>query len=194
MDTLIKLFVMCAKLSCFSFGGGYVMIPLMLGELQSNNLYVGNITNVIAIAGFSPGPVAVNAAVALGYDVGSFLGSSIAFLGMFLPNITVVIIAALFFTKIYRHEYVQAAFVGLRPVVTGIILYAAISLSIQNGIVNLDGVPVISNGIQLSLFSHSAIEIKSVLILLTTFFILLHNKRHMVLVLALGAVSGFLLF
>jgi chromate transporter len=194
VDNLIRLFMICAKLSCFSFGGGYVMIPLMLGELQNSNLYVANITNVIAIAGFSPGPVAVNAAVGLGYDVASFLGSMAAFLGMFLPNIVLVIIAALFFNKIYRYRYVQAAFSGLRPVVTGIILYAAISLSIQNRIVDLDGLSTITNGLYFSLFSHPVLEIKSLLIVIMTFSLLMYNKKNMMLVLVLGGVSGILIF
>lgn len=194
MDNLIKLFMICAKLSCFSFGGGYVMIPLMLGELQNSNLYVENITNVIAIAGFSPGPVAVNTAVGLGYDIASFSGSIIAFLGMFLPNITLVIIAALFFTKIYRYKYVQFAFSGLRPVVTGIIFYAAISLIIQNGIIAFENPLPILNGIYLTLFSHFTLEIKSILILLCTFLILLYNKKYMFLVLILGTICGILFF
>jgi chromate transporter len=195
MDVLIKLFIMCAKLSCFSFGGGYVMIPLMLGELQSNSLInSGNITNVIAIAGFSPGPVAVNAAVGLGYAVASFPGSLFAFMGMFLPNIIIVIVAALFFSKIYHYEYVQAAFGGLRPVVTGIVLYAALSLAMQNGVLNMEGSTVIPNGIQVSLFPHSMLELKSALILAITFLILIMNKKHMILVLVASGVAGIIFF
>ncbi|MDF2572867.1 MAG: chromate transport protein ChrA, partial [Sporomusa sp.] len=154
MEMLITVFWIFAKLSLFSFGGGFVMVPAAIAEIEANQWATASeLTNSVAIATMAPGPVGVNLAVGLGYQVGGLPGASAAFLGITLPTTILVVFIALFFFKIYKHPLVSAAFYGLRPTITGIILYAAISLALKNGILfaandrMLDsGINVIFNG------------------------------------------------
>src|SRR5690554_4040648 len=118
MPILIKIFLMFAKLSVFSFGGGYVMFPMLLDDIEHNGiLTTRQITDVIAIAGMSPGAVAVNAAVGTGFKVEGVAGVIMAFLGIAIPCAVIVIIVASFFFRVYNHVLVKHALYGLRPVI-----------------------------------------------------------------------------
>ena len=70
MNKYWKLFSSTFYLSSFTFGGGYVMIPLMkqkfvhdLGWIEDDEM-----TDLIAIAQSSPGSLAVNASILVGFN------------------------------------------------------------------------------------------------------------------------------
>ena len=66
-----KLFISTFYLSAFTFGGGYVIVPLMKKKFVDDLNYIEEeeMLNLVAIAQSSPGPVAVNASILLGYKV-----------------------------------------------------------------------------------------------------------------------------
>lgn len=195
MNVLVKLFIMFAKLSTFSFGGGYVMIPIMLSELEKNNLvHVAQATDVVAIAGMSPGPVALNAAVGLGYKVASFQGALASALGILIPNLIIVILAAMFFFKIYKSKYVISAFYGLRPVVTGIILYAAVSFGLKNGVFAATSKNLMSNGYNIFVNGLQILELKSTILIIASFLVLLKTKVHPIYLIIICGGIGTLVF
>jgi len=77
LTVLIKIFLLFAQLSVFSFGGGYAMFPILIREIGKNGLVtMDELTDIIAIAGMSPGAVAVNAAVGVGYRAAGIAGVS----------------------------------------------------------------------------------------------------------------------
>jgi chromate transporter len=195
MGTLINIFLMFAKLSTFSFGGGYVMIPIMLSELERNGLAsASQVTDIVAIAGMSPGPVALNAAVGLGYKVASFSGAFASALGILIPNCTIVILAASFFFKIYKSKYVTSAFYGLRPVVTGIILYAAVSFALKNSIIAANSDKLINSGYNFFLGGAHIFEVKSIVLVIAAYMTLLKTKVHPIAVIAISGTVGTIIF
>ena len=195
MNTLVTLFLMFLKLSLFSFGGGYVMIPILLEELEKNGLATASeLTEIVAIAGMSPGPVATNASVALGYKVAGFAGVLTAFLGIALPCALIVIFVASFFFKIYSHPKVQAVLYGLRPVITGIILYAAGSIALKNGIVAADPARYIHSGINWIIQGVHLVEVKSLIIAVAVFILLKKTRIHPLWLILGGGGLGILLF
>ncbi len=191
---LFQLFLMFAKLSLFSFGGGYVMIPIMLQELEKNKWATSaDVTDIVALAGMSPGPVAVNAAVGLGYKVAGLQGVFAAFLGIAVPCAVVVILVAMFFFKVYEHPMVKGALYGLRPVITGIIVYAAVKIAINNGIVAAhEG--VIESGINMNYGGMHIFELKSLIMVLVVFVILTKTKIHPIFVIIASGLLGIFLF
>jgi chromate transporter len=192
---LIKLALMFSKLCVFAFGGGYVMIPIMLHELEVNHwASISDLTDVVAIAGISPGPIAVNAAVGLGYKVAGFPGVMAAFLGIVIPNSILVIIVAIFFFKICAHPRVKDAFYGLRPAIVGIILFAAVSFALKNGILLPIKDTLIQNGFNISLWSMKLFELKSVIIAAFAFFLMLKFRIHPILVIITSGLAGIWLF
>ena len=109
MSLLFELFIMFVKLCAFAFGGGYVMIPSLIKASEANGwATAAELTDVIAIAGMSPGPVAVNAAVGYGYKVAGFPGAIASMLGIAIPCAVIVIVVATFFFKVYSNAKVQA--------------------------------------------------------------------------------------
>lgn len=195
MEMLIKLALMFSKLSLFSFGGGYVMIPIAMKELEANGWATASeLTDIIAIAGMSPGPVAVNSAVGIGYKVAGIKGVAAAFLGITLPTTILVIIVAVFFFRIYKHPKVKAAFYGLRPVITGIIIYAAVSFALKNNVVAAEAGKVIKSGYNIFFMGKHLFELKSVIITCLSFTVLIKTKIHPVFVIIGAGMLGALIF
>ena len=95
-------------------------------------------TDAIAIAGMSPGPIATNSAVLVGYSAAGVTGAMIAALGILLPAIILVIIVGTFFIKLHHNLVVQSMFYGLRPIVTSLVIYAAISFALSNHLLSLE--------------------------------------------------------
>ena len=129
MILLIKLFLTFLKIGAFTFGGGYAMLPLMEeAVLQNEWIAHEELTNFIAIAESTPGPIAINMATYIGMETAGWLGAIVATLGVVLPSFAVILIVAKFYTK-YKNSFIVAnCLVGLRPVVVGLIASAVISL------------------------------------------------------------------
>jgi chromate transporter len=195
VELLFKLFIMFAKLCAFAFGGGYVMIPSLIKASETNGWATASeLTDVIAIAGMSPGPVAINAAVGYGYKVAGFPGAVASLLGIAIPCAVIVIIVAAFFFKVYHYPKVQAALYGLRPVVTGIILYAAVSLAMKNSIIAASADKLIPHGIHIAALGHQLFEAKSLVITIVTFGILVRTKVQPILLIFAFGVLGVFIF
>lgn len=192
---LSNLFLLFAKLAAFSYGGGYVMIPIMIESLEANGwASTSEIADAVAIAGMSPGPVASNAAVGVGYNIAGLPGVIVAFLGIAIPCAIIVIFAAMFFFKLYKHRYVQGALYGLRAVVTGIILYAAVKLAVGNGIILAASDTLIEQGVTVKLFNTNLFESKSIVIFIITFLALLKTRIHPILLIVGSGIIGVLSF
>ena len=195
MWVLIKIFLMFAKLSAFAFGGGYVMFPMLMQEIENNKLIdMGDLADIIAIAGMSPGAVAVNAAVGTGFKAANLPGVIAAFLGIAVPCALIVILVATFFFKVYNNSRVKAALYGLRPVITGIILYSAVKIAQGKGIVSAASDKVIAGGTNISLGGVHLFELKSIIIAAVSFIILIKTRIHPIFVIAGAGITGVLIF
>ena len=138
---LWELFSTFIIIGFVSFGGGYAMIPVIETEVSQHGwMTAQQFTDVIAIAGMSPGPIAMNSAVLVGYSTAGVIGAIISALGILLPAIILVIVVGTFFIKLHHYQVVQSIFYGLRPIVTSLVIYAAISFSLSNNLIS----PVIS--------------------------------------------------
>ena len=79
-------------------------------------------TDAIAIAGMSPGPIAANSAILIGYSTAGITGAIVSTLGTLLPAIIIVIFVATFFSRLNHLSIVHSMFYGLRPIVTSLSL------------------------------------------------------------------------
>jgi chromate transporter len=119
-----------------SFGGGYAMIPVIEYEvLRHEWLEADKFLDAIAIAGMSPGPIATNSAIFVGYNTAGVAGSLVSTLGMIIPSLLLVVLVATIFYKIQDNMIMKSMLYGLRPIITGLILYAAISFAIKNEVI-----------------------------------------------------------
>ncbi|CAH1201912.1 hypothetical protein PAECIP111891_01853 [Paenibacillus allorhizoplanae] len=124
---LLQLFLAFLKIGLVSFGGGYAMIPVIQLEVERHQwLTLDEFQHVIALSGTSPGPIATNSATLIGYETAGIPGAILATLGMVLPSLVVIILAAAFLFRWHSHPWFKSSFYGLKPVVTGFIVYAAL--------------------------------------------------------------------
>ncbi|WP_089546394.1 MULTISPECIES: chromate transporter [Paenibacillus] len=128
-----QLFVSFLKIGFLSFGGGYAVIPMIQYEVQQHGwLSTGEFQRTVSIAGMSPGPIATNSATLIGYQTAGLAGAVTATAGIVLPSLLIVILIAAFFYRMNANPWVKSSFYGLRPIITGLIVYAAIHFGFPN--------------------------------------------------------------
>jgi chromate transporter len=132
-----ELFLTFLMIGSFSFGGGYAIIPVIEHEVLSHGwMTTQEFIDVIAIAGMSPGPVATNSAVLVGFNIAGIPGAIVSVLGMVLPSMIIILLIAGIFYKIHNHPLVFSAFYGLKPIITALIIYSSIRFALSNNMVH----------------------------------------------------------
>ena len=127
---LLKLFITFFKIGLFSFGGGFAMIPLIQREVIEKNGWIDekDFLDMLVLAQSTPGPIAVNTSVFVGYKVAGTPGAVMATLGTVLPSFIVILLLALFFAEVRDNRYVDAAFRAMRPAVVALIVAPLLGL------------------------------------------------------------------
>ena len=127
---LLRLFTTFFKIGLFSFGGGFAMIPLIQREVIEKRRWIDekDFLDMLVLAQSTPGPIAVNTAVFVGYKTAGTLGAIMATLGTVMPSFIVILVLALFFAEVRENRYVDAAFRAMRPAVVALIVAPLIGL------------------------------------------------------------------
>ena len=127
---LLKLFTTFFKIGLFTFGGGYAMIPLIQREVIERQKWIDKkeFLDMLVLAQSTPGPIAVNTSVFVGYKTAGVMGAIMATLGTVLPSFIVILLLALFFAEVRENRYVDAAFRAMRPAVVALIVAPLIGL------------------------------------------------------------------
>ena len=130
MVVLFRLFVSYLKIGFFGFGGGYAMLSLIHSEVVVRNQWLtnGEFSDIVAISQMTPGPIAINSATYIGYEVAGFWGSVVATVAVCLPALTIMMLITRFFLRLRDNRYVRGVVMGMRPVVVGMIASAALLL------------------------------------------------------------------
>ena len=106
---LWNMFVTFFKIGAFTFGGGFAMIPIIQQEVVTNNNWIKDedFIDIISIAQSSPGPIAINSSIYVGYKIKGFPGAVIATLGTVLPSFIIILLIAIFFFEFNDNVIVQ---------------------------------------------------------------------------------------
>ncbi|WP_276929660.1 chromate transporter [Herbinix luporum] len=125
-----KLFTSTFYLSAFTFGGGFVIIPLMKKKFVDDLQWIkeDEMLNLAAIAQSSPGAVAVNAAILLGYRVAGILGALVTILGTILPPIITLTIISFFYAAFRDNIVVNSVLKGMQAGIAAVIADVALNL------------------------------------------------------------------
>lgn len=120
---LLQLFVSTFYISAFTFGGGYVIIPLMKKKFADELHWIDDeeMLNMAAIAQSSPGAVAVNASILVGYRVAGVVGAAISILGTVLPPLIIISVISLFYTAFRTNAIVAAVLKGMQSGVAAVV-------------------------------------------------------------------------
>ena len=89
---LRKLFFSTLYLSTFTFGGGYVIVTLMKNKFVDELHWIDEeeMLDLVAIAQSSPGAIAVNGAIVVGYKLAGIPGVLCSILGAILPPMIIL--------------------------------------------------------------------------------------------------------
>ncbi|MDR1018100.1 MAG: chromate transporter [Lachnospiraceae bacterium] len=171
------------KIGLFAIGGGMATIPFLMDLSHKYNWYsVSELSNMIAVSESTPGPVGINMATYVGYQVGGIPGGIIATLAEVAPAIIIIAIVAKFMEKFKDHKLVKSAFLGIRPAVAALIGYTVLELI------------KISISFNLKAFlQFSYLNLFIILVFLGLMYLPKLKKLHPVAWIAMGAVIGIVL-
>ena len=131
MTSLSALFRSFFKIGLFTFGGGYAMIPLIEAEIINRRGWLARdeFMELLTLAQSSPGPIAINTSVFIGYKTRGVAGAAAAVCGAVLPSFICILVIAIFFAQVRHNVVVDAAFKGMRPAVVALIVVPVFSLA-----------------------------------------------------------------
>ena len=124
----------------FTIGGGYAMLSLIQNEVVTVHGWIdyGTFTDIVAISQMTPGPIGINSATYIGYQVLAnsgaseltcILGSFTATFAVVLPSFIIVLALCKVYEKWRDHYLFKGVMSGLKPATLGLIGTAALSLA-----------------------------------------------------------------
>ena len=128
--TLLKLFLTTLYISAFTFGGGFVIVTFMKRKFVDELHWIDDqeMLDLAALAQSSPGAIAVNAAILVGWRVAGFLGMICAVVGTILPPMIILSVISLFYAQFADNRYVALVLNGMQAGVAAVILDVVIGL------------------------------------------------------------------
>lgn len=131
VKTYITLFLATLKISAFTFGGGFVIIPMLKRKFVDGLHWIDEeeMLDLIAIAQSTPGAIAVNASVLIGYRVGGFLGAIMTILGSITPPIVILSVISLFYAAFRDNKIVACVLRGMQASVAAVIIDVVITMA-----------------------------------------------------------------
>ena len=179
----VELFFTFFIIGMFTIGGGYAMLSLIQNEVVTVHGWIDDttFTDIVAISQMTPGPIGINSATYIGYEVLaksgasellSVLGSFTATFAVVLPSFIIVLLLAKVYARWKEHPIFKGVLMGLRPAVLGLIGTAALGLATPENF----------------------IDWKSFVICFAAFFALYFKKLGPFSVLGIGALVGLLIY
>ena len=132
MMLYLRLFFEFFKAGLFAVGGGMATIPFLYNMADATGWFTDmDLANMIAVGESTPGPIAINMATFVGFELFGFFGAMVATIAVVLPSFIVILIIAKLFEKFSKNKVVKRMFWGFKPVVAGLILSAAVTLGLS---------------------------------------------------------------
>ena len=136
----LELFSTFFIIGMFTIGGGYAMLSLIQNEVVTVHGWIDEVTftDIVAISQMTPGPIGINSATYIGYEVLMNAGASelVCVLGSFtatfavvLPSFLIVLSLCKIYDKWKDHYLFKGVLTGLKPATLGLIGTAALGLA-----------------------------------------------------------------
>ena len=129
-------------IGAFTFGGGYAMLSLIQNQVVVEHSWITEsaFTDIVAVSQMTPGPIGINSATYVGYEVlqgatGSHLlgicGSLTATLSIMLPSFILMLLIVRFYEKFRTSTLYAGTMSFVKPAVVGLIGAAAVILILK---------------------------------------------------------------
>jgi chromate transporter len=122
------------KVGALSYGGGFVIIPLMQGDAVNHYRWMtdAQFLNAVVLGQITPGPVVQTVAV-VGYAAAGVVGGLLASAVAFTPSFAFILLGARHFDRLRSNDEVRAFLDGAGPAAIGAILGSAVPLALALG-------------------------------------------------------------
>ena len=179
----VEIFLTFFLIGMFTIGGGYAMLSLIQNEVVTAHAWIDEttFTDIVAISQMTPGPIGINSATYIGYEVLAnsgasqimcVMGSFTATFAVILPSFIIVLAICKVYDKFKDHYLFKGVMTGLRPAVIGLIGTAALGLATPDNF----------------------IDWKSFVLCLVAFIAIFTKKIGPFTAIGLGAVAGLILY
>ena len=130
LNFYFKLFVSTFYISMFTFGGGFVILSLMRKKFVEGYHWIEEeeMLEMTAIAQSSPGAIAVNAAIIIGYRLAGGIGAIISILGTVLPPLIILSLISFAYISFRDNQMIHYMLRGMQAGVAAVILEVSISM------------------------------------------------------------------
>lgn len=120
---LRTLFFATLYLSTFTFGGGYVIVTLLKNKFVDHYHWIDEeeMLDLVAIAQSSPGAIAVNGAIVVGYKICGIPGVLVSVLGAIIPPMVILSLVSIFYNAFRTNPYIAAMLGGMKAGVAAVI-------------------------------------------------------------------------
>jgi chromate transporter len=126
---LLSIAVIFLRIGAVTFGGGFVMVPLIESEVVDGHHWLTHqeFADATALGQITPGPVLITATF-VGYRAAGTLGALVATISIFLPAFLMTIAAGSSLKRFRNNALVQSFLRGISPAVVGLLVAAALSI------------------------------------------------------------------
>jgi len=126
---LLTVSTLFLRIGTVTFGGGFVMIPLIESEVVDYHHWLTHqeFVDATALGQVTPGPVLITATF-IGYRVAGTLGALVATISIFLPSFLMTVVAGSSLARFHTNKIVQSFLKGVTPAVVGLLVAAGISI------------------------------------------------------------------
>lgn len=129
MNLYLTLFSSFFKIGAFTFGGGWAMIPIIEKEVVDKYKWLSKeeFLDALAVSQSLPGILAVNISILVGNKLKGVRGSIAATLGTVASSFILILLIAIFFSRITDNPVIERIFKGIRPAVVALIIAPVLS-------------------------------------------------------------------
>jgi len=185
---LLKLFWVFFVIGLFTFGGGGAMLSLIQAQVVAKYGWIteSQFTDIVAISQCTPGPIGINCATYVGYEVGGVLGSAVATFSLVLPSFIIFYGIITLYNKYHTTTIFEDVMTFLRPAVAGLIGAAALILMFR---ISMNGaIP------QMSILKENFPDWTSWAIMAASVLASLIWKVNPILMILIGGVLGLIIY
>ena len=176
----LQLFWVYLKIGLLGFGGGYAMLSMIQFEVVEKHAWMtmSEFADVVALSQMTPGPISINCATYVGYQVGGIFGSLLASISIVLPSLVLLYFVLRFLFKNKDNFIIKTTLKNMKPFIAGLI-FAAAMLMMNSA--NFPDVGLGNNNV-------------SIIICAVSFVCVFFFKVNPMILIAMAGVAGIIFF
>ena len=131
---LLRLFLIFFEIGAVSFGGGYGMVSLIREIVLSNGwMTEREFMSFVAVTESTPGPIAVNGAIVVGYKLAGMIGVLVSIIGTIIPPFLIISVISVCYQAFRDNFFVSQMLEGMQAGVGAVI--ASVTYEMGAGVV-----------------------------------------------------------